>query len=143
MASQTPVLPLFVAFLALTGLVSACGNGDEPDEFEIIIAGQVLDYPLSLPERPGVSTVAQAVSPLTVKVGDVECLVVDLTDPSTRNTAGELVIRVGAPGQPRGCAEEGARIVLIDRNGAELYEEYVFRAGTSVVLPQLGPKPPD
>ena len=114
-----------------------------PNEFAVVIPAAALDFPISLgTARPEVQTLAEALRTLTVRVGGQSCLTVDLANRSLRNAAGELVIRVGAPGQPAGCNAEGARVTFIDGNGLELFEEFVFRGGTSVVLSQLGPKPP-
>jgi hypothetical protein len=114
----------------------------EPNEFEVVIPKTTLETPVNQPERPTVKNLGQATGRLTARVGGLTCLTVDLADPTTRNPSGDIVIRVGAPGQPPACSVEGAAVTFATGAGQELVQHFVLHRGASVTLSNLAPKPP-
>jgi len=146
---EVKVVRRLVVF-AVAGLViavtlsTACGGGDSSDSsFRVLIPAGTLNAPVNLPERPAVKTLGEATGTLTVFVGSQECVTADLADRTARDAAGDLLIKVGAPGQPTGCAVEGARVTFVEADGKELYVEFVFRRGATEILSNLAPKPPN
>jgi hypothetical protein len=141
---------LSVVAALLLGVALASGSlGDvtgaaavQPDEFEVLVPKATLDTPFTQPERPTVKTLGQAIGRLTVRVASQTCPTVDLADPAARNSAGDIVIRVGSPGQPTACSAEGAAVTFVTGAGRELFLQFVFRHGTSQTLANLAPKPP-
>ena len=144
---EVKVVRRLVVF-AVAGLViavtlsTACGGGDSSDSsFRVLIPAGTLNAPVNLPERPAVKTLGEATGTLTVFVGSQECVTADLADRTARDAAGDLLIKVGAPGQPAGCAVEGALVTFLNARGMKLYKEFIFMSGASEVLSNLGVGP--
>lgn len=127
---------LAVMLIGLVALWPARGSAVEPDEFEILLRADGLLFR----DTTGRGTLAESYRTLTVVAGREICTTVDLL--ASQRLGTDVVIRVGAPGQPAGCAAEGAELTLFADQRFRLHVAFLFRAGTQEVLSNFAPAPP-
>ena len=132
------LLGLTISSLAFFCLVSNRASAVEPDEFEVLIRGETLDTRVT--SQPPGQTLGSFNGALIVRVGGEPCVTVDLA--SARNTTGDVVIRVGAPGQPTHCSVEGSAVTFCNSRSQEFFQQLVFARGTQDVLYNFVPVPP-
>lgn len=125
-----------VLLLLVTG--SPVATAQEPGN-RVRVPADVHSQPVSLPERPEVATIGEALGFLTILVDGASCGQVDLDDPGSRDSNGDAV---GALQTTDQCSRDGGTVSFVDGNGLSLAETFTLRPGEEIVLANLAPEPP-
>jgi hypothetical protein len=142
-ARVTAVGVLFAAASMGTAGWSSNPAWAQADEAETVVRvpRETLETPVSLPERPEVETLGEAIGHLDIYVDGERCGRLDLTDEAHRDDVGDARIDL-ASADAAACTREGADVVLVDGNGLTLHEKFVLRPGEEIVVTNLAPEPP-
>lgn len=128
------VLSAMFALVALLGGTGGSTQAQVSSEYQIVVPKASLDRPLTL---PGISTFGAGLKSLTAKVGSATC-----TTAVTAGATSDVILRIGLPGQPEACSEEGAIVWLINGDGRRLSQTFTLHKGTRDALANFVPVPP-
>ena len=129
-----------LACLTAVSLV-ACSTA-EAKPFTVVVPASTLATPL---QQPG-STLGATIGNITALADRQPCVSVDLIGDKDKNARGDVLIVIGAKGQPKPCRREGAPVVFIrfgpDGYCFEFFVETTVQPGAIEALANMAPTAP-
>lgn len=136
---KTTIALALIAIAMATTWPSTAG-AQSPGPVTVRVPREVYEQPVSLPERPEVKTVGEALEYLSILVNGQPCGTISFVDEAARNPDGDAIGQVRADDD--GCNRPGATISFVGPHTPALAQTFVLERGREYVLASLVPEPP-